>query len=64
MAGLRKYYHSNNLNLTPYAPWRVRLIAIFSGLLGVQVHVMGVPFGAAYRRGLWIGERAQQDSNA
>lgn len=42
-------YHPNNLSLTPYAHWRVVLLAWAGKILGVQFHVHGIPFGAAYR---------------
>jgi hypothetical protein len=45
-------YHPSNLSLTPYAPWRVILLAWVGKLLDVQFHVEGIPFGGSYRRDL------------
>lgn len=42
-------YHPANLAYQPYAPWRVIALAWIGKLLGVQFHVHGIPFGAAYR---------------
>lgn len=44
-------YHPSNANLTMYgAGWRMRLLALCGRLLGIQFHVQGLPFGAAYDR--------------
>jgi len=49
---MHKPYHPNNLQLTPYNPWRVVVLAWVGRMLGVQFHVSGIPFGAAYRHDL------------
>ena len=51
-------YHPSNLSLTPYAPWRVIALAWAGKFLGVQFHVNGIPFGAAYRRDLYPADEA------
>lgn len=40
-----KPYHPANLKFTPYAGWRVILLAWIGKLLGIRFHVHGIPFG-------------------
>lgn len=48
-------YHKANLSHQPYAHWRVKALAIFGWMLGVQFHVRGIPFGGGYQRAAWDG---------
>jgi hypothetical protein len=41
-----KPYHPNNLNLQPFAHWKVISLAWAAKALGVQFHIHGIPFGA------------------
>ena len=49
-----KPYHPNNLQFQPFPHWRVIALAWVGKLLGVQFHLGGIPFGAAYKRELWV----------
>lgn len=45
------FYLRGNANLTPYGhSWRFWLLAFVGWALGIQFHVGGIPFGAAYDR--------------
>ena len=44
------FFHPGNVELTPYAGWRLFALAAVGKLLGVQFHVWGIPFGAAAKR--------------
>lgn len=44
-------YRASNANLTMYGDcWQLRLLAMFSQILGIQFHVDGLPFGAKFDR--------------
>jgi hypothetical protein len=45
-----KPYHPANFVLQPYPRWRVAALAWIGKFLGIQFHIHGIPFGAAYRR--------------
>lgn len=42
---MRKPYHDGNINLTPYAPWRVKTLAWVAFFLRVQFKIRCMPFG-------------------
>jgi hypothetical protein len=41
-----KPYHLSNISLTPYAGWKVIVLAWAAKFLGVQMHINGIPFGS------------------
>lgn len=45
-----KPYHPANLSLTPYAGWKVIILAWAARFLGIQFKIDGIPYGAPRRR--------------
>jgi hypothetical protein len=53
-----------NLQLVQYQPrWRVWLVATFARIVGVLIHVEGIPFGSS-RNDTQRGETARENGNA
>lgn len=55
-------YHPSNLNLQPYAHWRVKLLARVASLLGIHFRIGAIPYGAPYDRELWDAWRESRIS--
>lgn len=56
-------YHPGNLKLQPFSHEAVIELANRAAQLGVQFHIAGIPFGAAYDRELWR-KFHEQEGNA
>jgi len=54
-----------NLSLIEDQPrWRVGIVALFAKLMGVCIHVEGIPFGSTRQRKPKIGEGMAQAAGA